>query len=109
MMARPGRELPEPHGAQLAAHSLLGDRDPELLEDPAHQIDKAPTHDVVDGRNRPVIDHLAQLIALRVVEKRTVPWRLAVQQPGGPIPVEPHHPVPHRLQPDTADLRGLGP
>lgn len=109
MMARTRRELPEPHGAQLAAHGLLGDRDPELLEDPAHQIDEAPAHDVVDGRDRSVLDHLAQLLALRVVEKRTAPGRLAVQQPGGPILVEPHDPVPHRLQPDTADRGSFGP
>ncbi len=108
-MARSGRELPEPHGAQLAAHGLLGDPDPELLEDPPYQIHEAPAHDVVDGRDRPVLDHLTQRLALRIVKKRTVPGRLAVQQTGGSILVEAQDPVPHRLQPNPADRGSLGP
>ena len=52
MVAWPSRELPIAKGAQLAAQCLPGDADPELLPQPVAEIDQAPAHDTVDGRDR---------------------------------------------------------
>ena len=106
-MARPGRELAEAHGAQLAAHRLLRDRESELLKDPGHQVDETPAHDAVDRRYRTVIDHLPQPLALRVVEKSGLAGRLA-DEAGRTVPVQPQHPIAHRLKPDPADRGRLG-
>ena len=38
-----------------------------------------------------------------------IPRRLAVDQPFRPPGIEPHHPIPHRLQPDPADPSRPGP
>ena len=107
-MARPGRELAEAHGAQLAAHRLLRDRESERLKDPGHQVDETPAHDAVDRRYRTVIDQLPQPLALRVVEKSGLAERLAGDEAGRTVPVQPQHPIAHRLKPDPADRGRLG-
>src|SRR3954454_25087186 len=52
VMARAGRELAVVHGPQLPAQRLLGDGEAELLPEPLDQIDQAPAHHAVDGRDR---------------------------------------------------------
>ena len=84
-MARTGRELSIAKGAQLAAQRLLGDRDAELLPNPLDEIDQAPAHDTVDGRDRALVDDTLQSLTLLVVEKRTGTWRLPVTRPSGPL------------------------
>ena len=108
-MARPGRELAQAHGAQLAAHRLLRDRESELLKDPGHQVDETPAHDAVDRRYRTVIDQLPQPLALRVVEKSGLAGRLAADEAGRTVPVQPQHPIAHRLKADPADRGRVGP
>src|ERR1700731_1383880 len=54
MMARSRRELAKAHMPQLAAERRLGDRDPELFEEPLRQIDQPPAHDAMQGGNRPI-------------------------------------------------------
>src|SRR5215472_14726632 len=58
MMARPRRELAEPQGAQLLAHRLFRNREPELLPQPLHQVDDAPPHHPMDRRDRACLDDL---------------------------------------------------
>ena len=43
MMAGTGRELTIPHRAQHAAQRLLGDDDPEFLENPLAEINNRTT------------------------------------------------------------------
>jgi hypothetical protein len=102
-MARPGRQLAEPHTPQLPAERLLGDRDAELLEDPLGQIDQPPTHDAVDGRDRAIVDNLPQGLPLALVEEARRPRCLAGQETPGTLGVEPDHPVAHDLQGDAAN------
>ena len=107
-MARTGRELSIAKGAQLAAQRLLGDRDAELLPNPLDEIDQAPAHDTVDGRDRALVDDTLQSLTLLVVEKRTGTWRPAGHQTLWSVGVEAKHPVPHDLQRDAADPGRLG-
>src|SRR6202030_586153 len=60
MMARSRRELAKAHMPQLAAERRLGDRDPELFEEPLRQIDQPPAHDAMQGGNRPIFHGLPQ-------------------------------------------------
>ena len=102
-MARAGRELAIVHGPQLAAQGLLGDGEAQLLPEPLDQIDQAPAHHAVDGRNGPLLDDGPQGRAMRVGELGGLARRLAVDQALGPMGVELHHPVPHDLNRDPAD------
>ncbi len=108
MMAWTSREFAVAHGAQLPAERLLGDRDAELLEYPLREINQPPAHHPVDRRDRAALDHPRNRLALRVIELRGLPWRLAVQETVRPPRVEPQHPVPDDLKPNAADLRRLG-
>src|SRR5690348_10452698 len=102
-MARTGRELAIVHGPQLPAQGLLGDRDAELLPEPLDQIDQAPAHHAVDGRDGPLLDDGLQGRAMRIGELGRLAGRLAVDQALGSVGVELHHPVAHDLQRDPAD------
>ena len=55
-MARAGRELAIVHGPQLPAQRLLGDGEAELLPEPLDQIDQAPAHHAVDGRDGALVN-----------------------------------------------------
>jgi len=109
MVAWPRRELAEPHGAQLLAHRLLRDREPELLPQPLHQVDDAPANHAMHRRDRALLNDPMQRGALDFPEKRAAPRRLAVHQPFRTLGIEPKHPVAHRLQPDPADRRSFPP
>jgi hypothetical protein len=102
-MARPGRELAKVQGAQLAAQRLLGDRDPELLPDPLHQVDQTPAHHPVNGRDRALLDHPLQGRALLAIEQRLGARGLAGPEPFRSRGVEVQHPVAHDLQSDRTD------
>src|SRR4030088_1827474 len=103
MMAGTGRELAIAHGSQLPAERLLGDGDAELLEDPLRQIDQPPAHHAMDRRDRAVLDHQHNSLALGIIEPRGLAWRFAVKQAVRTACVEPQHPIPDDLKPDPAD------
>jgi len=109
MMARTRRELAIAQRPQFAAQRGLAHRNPELIPDPLHQILQPPTHHAMDGRNRAALHQGDQGLPVAGLELAGIPRRLAVDQAFGPMGVEPHHPVAHRLQPDTTDPRRLGP
>src|SRR5688572_32682118 len=79
-MTRSGRELAIAHGPQLAAQRLLGDGDAELIPEPLDQIDQAPPHHAVDGRDRTLIDDGLQGFSLLAIEPRSGAGRSAGQQ-----------------------------
>jgi hypothetical protein len=108
MVARSGREFAVAHGAQLPAERLLGDRDAELFEDPLCQIDQSPAHHAVNRWNRATLNHVADGLALDVVELGRLARRLAVQETVRPSLVEVQHPVPDDLKPDAANFGRLG-
>jgi hypothetical protein len=103
-MAWAGRELAIAHGPQLPAQGLLGDGDAEFLEDPLCQIDQPPTHDTVDCRDRTVVDHVGNRLALGIIELRGLAGRFAVQEAVRATRIEPQHPIPDDLKPDTTDF-----
>ncbi|KPF50018.1 hypothetical protein IP65_20030 [Novosphingobium sp. AAP1] len=70
------------------------------------QIDQAPAHDAMDGRDWAALDYVDQYLALRIVERRTRSGGLAVQEAFRAAGVEPHHPVPNNLRSDTAEPTG---
>jgi hypothetical protein len=107
-MARTGRELAIVHGPQLAAQRLLGDGEAELLPEPLDQIDQAPAHHAVDGRNGTLIDDGLQSLSLLIVEPRRGPWRSAGQEALRSPSVEAQHPIPHDLQRHAANLSRFG-
>ena len=108
MMARTGGKLAIAHGSQFPAQGLLGDRDPELFEQPLAEIDNSPTHDAVDRRRRPALNDRGESRSMRVVEPGWLPRRFAVDQAVRAVRVELHHPVANDLQRHAADLRRFG-
>ena len=107
-MARTGRELAIAQCAQLPAHGLLSDRDPELLPEPLDQIDEPPAHHAMDRRNGPLLDDGLQGRPMRNGELGRLARRLAVDQALGSMGVELHYPVPHDLHRDPADPGPFG-
>ena len=87
-MAGASRKLAIAHLAEHAAECLLGDDDAEFLENPLAQIDDPPTHDPVNRRDRPALDDRRERRAMRLVEPRLLPRRLAVDQAVRPLRVE---------------------
>ena len=81
-MARASRELAVTHLAQHAAQRLLGDGDAEFLENPLAEIDDPPAHDPVNRRNWAALDERGERGAMRVVQPRRLPRRLAIDQAG---------------------------
>src|ERR1700704_1378929 len=79
----------------------------ELLEDPLRQIDQPPAHHAMDRRDRAVLDHQHNSLALGIIEPRGLAWRFAVKQAVRTACVEPQYPIPDDLKPDPADLRCL--
>jgi hypothetical protein len=73
--------------------------------EPLDQIDQAPAHYAMDGRDRAALDNIRQCPALSIVEPRTRPRSLAVEQAVRPTGIEPQHPVPHNLKSNTTDPR----
>jgi hypothetical protein len=63
----------------------------------------------MDSRNGATLDQGQQGVAMVGAQFADIPRRLAVDQTFGPMGIEPHHPVPRRLQPDPADPRRLAP
>jgi hypothetical protein len=61
----------------------------------------------MDRRDRPALDNPGQRSALPIVEFGRMARRLAVNQPSRPFSIEPQHPIPDHLQPDTADPRRI--
>src|SRR3954447_10781823 len=84
MMARSSSELAITQAAQLAAQRLPGDVDPKLLPKPLAEIDQAPAHDAMDGRDRTALDYCRQRCAMFLVQPRLRPRRLAIDQAIGP-------------------------
>ena len=105
MMTRPRRELAKAHVPQFAAERLLGDRDPELFEQPLRQINQPPAHDAMDGWDRAVLDNLPQCLTLMVVEQALSAGRLAVHKATWTLGVKPKNPIAHDPQPDAAGPR----
>ena len=62
----------------------------------------------MNRRKRTALDDPVQRLPLLIVEQRRVARCLAIHQARWPLGVESQYPVPHRLQPDTADPGGLG-
>ena len=79
-MARASRELAITRLAQHAAQRLLGDDDAEFLENPLAEIDDPPAHDPVNRRDWAALDDRGERGAMRAVQPRRLPWRLAVDQ-----------------------------
>src|SRR4051812_39880980 len=107
-MTRTGRELAIVHGPQLPAQGLLGDGEAELLPEPRDQVDQAPAHHAVDGRNGPLLDDGLQGLSVLIGEPRRGP-----RGPAGPEAlrsprVEAQHPIAHDLQRHAADLSRFG-
>jgi hypothetical protein len=109
VMTRTSGELAVAQRPHLTAQGLFRDRDPELLPEPLGQIDQAPTHDPVHRRDRAIVDARHQGGPMRVSEPGWLAGRLAVDQPLGPVRVEPHHPVPHDLPRNPTDPGSFGP
>src|ERR1700722_20653002 len=107
-MARASRELAITHLAQHAAQRLLGDDDAEFLENPLAEIDDPPAHDPVNRWNWAALDDRDERGAMRVVQPRRLPRRLAINQAVRALRVEPDHPVANDLQSDAPDLRRFG-
>ena len=80
VMARASRELAITHLAQHAAQRLLGDDDAEFLENPLAEIDDPPAHNPVNRRNWAALDDRDKRGAMRVVQPRRLPRRLAINQ-----------------------------
>ena len=106
-MARASRELAITRLAQHAAQRLLGDDDAEFFENPLAEIDDPPAHDPVNRRDWAALDDRGERGAMRVVQPRRLPRRLAVNQAVRALRVELDHPVANDLQPDAPDLRRL--
>ena len=103
MMAGTGRELAVAHGAQLRAQGLLGDLHAELLPDPLAEVDETPAHDPMDGGCRSGLDQFGQRRPVLGRQSRRRAGSLAVDQAGGPMGVELHHPVADDLHGHAAD------
>ena len=76
-MARASREFAIPHLAQHAAQRLFGDDDAEFLENPLAKIDDPPAHDPVNRRDWAALDDRGERGAMRLVQPRRLPRRLA--------------------------------
>src|SRR5258707_5744411 len=61
----------------------------------------------MDRRDRAVLDHQHNSLALGIIEPRGLAWRFAVKQAVRTACVEPQYPIPDDLKPDPADLRCL--
>src|SRR5258707_13575626 len=103
MMPGAGRQFAQTHGAQLPAHRLLGDREPERLPSPLDQIGDAPANDAMDRRVRSALDDLEQGRALPCVEKRWLARRLASRKALRAMSIEPHDPIAHLWQTNATD------
>ena len=79
----------------------------ELLPDPLGEIDQPPADHPMSRRDRPALDNPGQRSALPIVEFGRMARRLAVNQPSRYLGMEPQHPIPDHLQPDTADPRRI--
>jgi len=97
-MAGTGRKLAIVHGAQLPAHGLLGNRQAELVKEPLAKISDPPSDHAMNGGDRPALDDYRQRPPMRVIEKRGLPRRLAVDQALGPPGVELDDPITDDLQ-----------
>ncbi|AIT81852.1 hypothetical protein JI59_19905 (plasmid) [Novosphingobium pentaromativorans US6-1] len=73
--------------------------------EPLDQIDQAPAHNGMDGRDRAAFDNIDQCLALSIVKPRTGAGCLATKQAVRATGIEPQHPVPHNLKADTTDPR----
>jgi hypothetical protein len=109
MMARAGRQLAIAERAQLTAQRRLAHRNSELIPDPLHQVLQPPAHHPMDSRSGTALHQGQQGLAVAGLELAGRAWRFAIDQGFGPMGVEAHHPIPHRLQPDTTDPCRLGP
>ena len=109
MMARSRRELAKAHMPQLAAERRLGDRNPELFEEPLRQIDQPPADDTMQGGNWPIFHDLPQGLALALAEDAGSARRFAGQETIRTFGVETDNPVAHDLHPDPADPRRIRP
>src|SRR3954466_7174335 len=76
VVAWAGRELAIAQSPQLTRQRLLGDGKAELLPEPLDQVDQAPAHHAVDGRNGPLLDDGLQGRAMRVGELGGLAGRL---------------------------------
>ena len=70
---------------QLAAERRLGDRNPELFEEPLRQIDQPPADDAMQGGNRPIFHNLPQGLALALAEDAGSARRFASPRSSGPL------------------------
>ncbi len=107
-MAWAGRELAVVHGPHLATERLLRDGQAELIPDPLHQVDQAPAHHAVDGRDGPLLEHVAQRRPLGRIQNGFATRGLSVDEPVGAVFVEAQHPVAHDLQPHPGELGRVG-
>ncbi len=105
VVARPGRQLAEPHRLQFPAHRRFVHRDPEFLKYPLRQILEPPAYHPVDCRDRTTRHCRRQRLPLRRIQLRRLPRGLAVNQAIGTRRVEMENPVTDELQPHPTKLR----
>jgi len=104
---RAGRELSEPHGAQLASQGLPADVDAEFVQEPLNQIYQAPADDAIQIRLRPILDRLPEGCPLRIIQTGRRARAFPVDQPVGTFGVESDHPVADDLQANPCKTRGM--
>ncbi len=93
LVVAPEDPVKEPVLPQDPAHRLLGERDAELLPDPANQAIQAPAHHAMNRRDRVLIDQFGQPSSPIPAQLRGLARRLAVDQPlraraSGPEPLK---------------------
>src|SRR6516164_1249431 len=108
-MAGPSRKLAVAHGAQLMAQCLLADRHLELVPQPLYQVDDAPTHHPVHGRDRSYRDDFFQRATMAIIKNGLGPGSLARRQTINPSLVEAQDPVTDDLQRHSGDPGRLAP
>jgi hypothetical protein len=104
VMFGPRRQLAVVHGPQFPAHRLGRNDDMVFLEHPLAEVDKPPTHDAMNGRDRAILHHASQRRAVLRHQPRRLPRRLAGDEPGWTLGVELENPVPDDLKRHAADL-----
>ena len=107
MVARARRNFNKPQRPQLTAHARLLKRDAILFVYPKRQVLPTPAHHAVDRWDRPAFNDPRKGLALCVIELGRLARRLAVNQTGWSVGVEPENPVADDLQPDNANPRRI--
>jgi hypothetical protein len=71
------------------------------------QIDQPPPDDAMDRGRRAALNDVHHRSALFLVEEGSLARFLPIQQTVRAMAVEPQHPIPNHLKPNTADPRRI--